>query len=186
MRSSKLILAIISILAIAQSCTHQKGYFTVVSQTHAVKSTIQPEVKPNVVPTVATVSETPSIESVKPTLVASNSEVVALENAVKNTKYEKEVKQFLAKVEQPSNEVKANTKVVKMNFAQKIIFKKLQKKMANTAKPSGFRDLSPFLKIGLILLGIGIVLAIFGLGVVGGLAAFIGLAFTILGLIGSV
>jgi len=186
MRSSKLILVAISILAIAQSCTHQKGYFTVVSQNHAVKSTIKPEVNANIEPTVAAVSETPKIEAIEPNLVASNAEVVALENAVKNTKYEKEVKQFLTKVAQPNNEVKANTKVVKMNFAQKIILKKIQKKMANTAKPSGFSDLSPFLKIGLILLGIGIVLAIIGLNFVAGLSAFLGLIFTILGLIGSV
>lgn len=185
MRSSKLILAAISILVIAQSCTHQKGYFTVVTQNHAVKSSIKPEIKPTPEFIVA-LAETPKVESVEPNLVASNSEVVALENAVKDTKYEKEVKQFLTKAAQPSNEVKANTKVVKMNFAQKIILKKIQKKMANTAKPSGFSDLSPFLKIGLILLGIGIVLAIFGLGVIGGLAAFIGLIFTILGLIQQV
>lgn len=185
MRSSKLILAAISALVIAQSCTHQKGYFTVVTQNHAVKSSIKPEIK-STQESITAVSETPKIEIVEPNLVASNSEVVALENAVKDTKYEKEVKQFLTKVEQPNSEVKSNTKVVKMNFAQKIILKKIQKKMANTAKPSGFSDLSPFLKIGLILLGIGIILAIFGLGVVGGLAAFIGLIFTILGLIGSV
>ena len=186
MRSSKLILAAISALVIAQSCTHQKGYFTVVTQNHAVKSSIKPEIKSTPESIAVVSSETPKIESVEPTLMASNSEVVALENAVKDTKYEKEVKQFLIKVEQPNSEVKSNTKVVKMNFAQKIILKKIQKKMANTAKPSGFSDLSPFLKIGLILLGIGIVLAIFGLGVVGGLAAFVGLVFTILGLIGSV
>lgn len=185
MRSSKLILAAISALVIAQSCTHQKGYFTVVTQNHTVKSSIKPQVK-STPESITVVSETRKIEVIEPNLVASNSEVVALENAVKDTKYEKEVKQFLTKVAQPSNEVKANTKVVKMNFAQKIIFKKIQKKMANTAKPSGFSDLSPFLKIGLILLGIGIVLAILGLNFVAGLAAFIGLAFTILGLIGSV
>lgn len=185
MRSSKLILAAISVLAIAQSCTHQKGYFTVVTQNHAVKSSIKPKIN-STSESIVVLSETPKIENVEPTLVASNSEIIALENAEKDTKYENEVKQFLTKVAQPSNEVKANTKVVKMNFAQKIIFKKIQKKMANTAKPSGFSDLSPFLKIGLILLGIGIVLAILGLNFVAGLAAFIGLVFTILGLIGSV
>lgn len=185
MRSSKLILAAISVLVIAQSCTHQKGYFTVATQNHAVKSSIKPEVKFIPEPTIM-VSKTPKAESIEPTLVASNSEVVALENVVKDTKYDKEIKQLLTKVEKPNSEAKANEKVVKINFAQKIILKKIQKKMANTAKPSGFSDLSPFLKIGLILLGIGIVLAIFGLGVIGGLAAFIGLIFTILGLIQQV
>jgi hypothetical protein len=39
------------------------------------------------------------------------------------------------------------------------------------------------LKIGLTLLAIGVVLAVFGLGFVGGLAALIGLCFTIVGLL---
>lgn len=41
----------------------------------------------------------------------------------------------------------------------------------------------PKLKIGLILLGVGIILSIFGLGLIGGLSALIGLAFTIIGLL---
>lgn len=44
-------------------------------------------------------------------------------------------------------------------------------------------DWEPRLKIGLILLGIGIVLSIFGLGWIAGIAAFIGLIFTIIGLL---
>lgn len=62
----------------------------------------------------------------------------------------------------------------------------MQKKAANSTKPVDFHDWHPFLKIGAILLGIGIVLAIFGLGVIGGISAFIGLIFTILGLLSSV
>ena len=68
----------------------------------------------------------------------------------------------------------------------KIIFKKMQKKVVNSANPAGFHDWNPYLKIGAILLGIGIILAIFGLGVIGGVSAFIGLIFTILGLLSSV
>ncbi len=41
----------------------------------------------------------------------------------------------------------------------------------------------PRLKIGLILIGIGIVLSVFGLGWIAGTAAFIGLIFTIIGLL---
>jgi hypothetical protein len=41
----------------------------------------------------------------------------------------------------------------------------------------------PKLKIGLILLGLGIILSIFGLGLIGGISAFIGLVFTIIGLL---
>ncbi|MES2520455.1 MAG: hypothetical protein V4585_20215 [Bacteroidota bacterium] len=184
MRSSKLLLGAISVLVIAQSCTRQKGYFAIVSQNHAEKPFVKPEKQP-VVEQIQT-KETSPIENVEPTLTASNTAVLTLEKAVKNTKYEKEVKTLLSKVESSNSETKINSKSQKLNFAQKFIVKKIQKKMANTAKPVGFHDWNPFLKIGVILLGIGIVLAIFGLGAVGGIAAFIGLIFTILGLLGSV
>ncbi len=51
------------------------------------------------------------------------------------------------------------------------------------AAPRGARNWAPQLKIGLTLLAIGVVLAVFGLGFVGGLAALIGLCFTIVGLL---
>lgn len=51
--------------------------------------------------------------------------------------------------------------------------------------PRGARNWAPQLKIGLTLLAIGVVLAVFGLGFVGGLSALIGLLFTIVGLLVS-
>lgn len=51
------------------------------------------------------------------------------------------------------------------------------------ANPQGPKHWAPQLKIGLTLLAIGVVLAVFGLGFVGGLAALIGLCFTIVGLL---
>ena len=62
---------------------------------------------------------------------------------------------------------------------QKASFKK------HHAAPSGARNWAPQLKIGLTLLAIGVVLAVFGLGFVGGLSALIGLLFTIVGLLVS-
>ena len=60
---------------------------------------------------------------------------------------------------------------------QKASFKKL------SPAPRGARNWAPQLKIGLTLLAIGVVLAVFGLGFVGGLSALIGLLFTIVGLL---
>ena len=51
------------------------------------------------------------------------------------------------------------------------------------AAPRGAGNWAPQLKIGLTLLAIGVVLAVFGLSFVGGLAALIGLCFTIVGLL---
>ncbi|MFM1912260.1 MAG: hypothetical protein RIR51_98 [Bacteroidota bacterium] len=54
----------------------------------------------------------------------------------------------------------------------------------NQAK-SGPADWEPNVKIGVTLLAVGIILSLFGIGFVGGLAAVIGLFFLILGLINS-
>ena len=62
-------------------------------------------------------------------------------------------------------------------YVQKTSFTK------TTANPQGPKNWAPQLKIGLTLLAIGVVLAVFGLGFVGGLAALIGLCFTIVGLL---
>ena len=65
------------------------------------------------------------------------------------------------------------------SLIQKASFKK------HHAAPRGARHWAPQLKIGLTLLAIGVVLAVFGLGFVGGLSALIGLLFTIVGLLVS-
>lgn len=62
-------------------------------------------------------------------------------------------------------------------FVKKASFTKLKSPV------NGPRNWAPQLKIGLSLMVIGIVLAIFGLGFVGGLSALIGLVFTVLGLL---
>ncbi len=184
MKSTKLLIFIFTIFVISESCTSHKGYFSVNIHNQVVKPKLEVKPQPVLVEITPIIPE--EILVVEPVLTASNAEIVALENAVKGTKYEEKIKTALRKVEQPNSEIKTNEKVVKMNFVQKIIVKKIQKKMAKNNNFSGFNDWNSFLKIGAILLGIGIVLAIFGLGAIGGLAALIGLIFAILGLLQQV
>ncbi len=167
-----------------ESCTSHKGYFSVNLHNQDIKPKIKVEQQPVLVEKMPMILEEMPVN--QPILTASNSEVVAIENAVKGTKYEEKVKTALRKIEQPNSEIKMNEKVVKMNFVQKIIVKKIQKKMAKNNNFAGFNDWNSFLKIGAILLGVGIILAIFGLGAIGGLAALIGLIFAILGLLQQV
>jgi hypothetical protein len=181
MNSSKLFFIILTIFIMGESCTSHKGYFTVSSHNQVIKPEIQVKDEPVLVENTPIITEEMPVN--EPILTASNSEVLALENAVKGTKYEEKVKVVLRKIEQPNTEIKTEQKAVKMNFVQKIIVKKIHKKMAKNNNFAGFNDWNSFLKIGAILLGIGIVLAIFGLHAIGGLAALIGLIFAILGLL---
>ena len=70
-----------------------------------------------------------------------------------------------------------NEGAVQKKYISKASFKTVK------APVSGPRNWAPPLKIGITLLGIGVILAVFGLGLIGGLAALIGLGFTILGLL---
>ncbi len=179
MKSTKLSILIFAIFILSESCIRQKGYFSVTSQNQVVKPKLDIKQEPILVESSPIISEEkPMIE---PVLMASNSEIEALENVVKGTKYEEKIKATLRKIEQPNSEIKTEKKEVKMNFVQKIIVKKIQKKITKNNTLDGFNDWNPFMKIGVILLGIGIVLAIFGLGTVGGISALLGLIFFILG-----
>jgi hypothetical protein len=184
MKSTKLFIFILTIFIINESCTRQKGYFSVTSHNQAIKSASEVKKQPVLIENTPLIPE--EIPVNEPVLTASNAELVTLENAVKVTKYEEKVKVTLRKVENPNSEIKAEKKEVKMNFVQKMIVKKIQKKMAKNNNLMGFNDWNSFLKIGAILLVIGIVLAIFGLGAIGGLSALIGLIFAILGLLQQV
>ena len=74
-------------------------------------------------------------------------------------------------------------KVHQKEVVQTIRNFKAQNKLAE--KKSGAIHWEPRLKIGVTLLAIGIVLSVFGLGLIGGISAFIGLLFTILGLLNT-
>ena len=184
MRLSQLFPIIILAFIISESCTSHKGYFSVTSYNQTVNPKIKIEQQPILVENASVITDKMPVN--EPILTASNLEDVALEKVVIGSKYEEKVKIALRKIEHPTSEIKTNEKVVKMNFVQKIIVKKIQKKMTKSNNLAGFNDWNSFLKIGAILLGIGIVLAIFGLGAIGGLAALVGLIFVILGLLQQV
>jgi hypothetical protein len=184
MNSTKLLFLVFAIFMISESCTSHKGYFSVMSHNQVIKPKLEVKQEPILIEKNPVISEETLVN--EPVLTALNAEIVALENAVKGTKYEEKVKAALRKVEQPNSEIKAEKKEVKMNFVQKMVVKKIQKKMAKNNNFAGFNDWNSFLKIGAILLVVGIVLAIFGLGAIGGLSALIGLIFAILGLLQQV
>ena len=177
MRKLKLFLSIISFVILSQSCSRQKGYFQQNVAQNYHKADAMNEILP-----IEISKEQEATES-EPVLTTS-----MVEGYTVSDKISKEIKyaEKTVKSEKFSIENKTVAKSQKLNFVQKIILKKIQKKAANATKPAGFHDWNPYLKIGVILLGIGIILAIFGLGVIGGISAFIGLLFTILGLLSSV
>ena len=76
---------------------------------------------------------------------------------------------------------KIQKKVLNQEVVQTIRNFQAQNKLAE--KKSGANHWEPRLKIGVTLLVIGIVLSVFGLGLIGGISAFVGLLFTILGLL---
>jgi hypothetical protein len=177
MQKSAFTLFIISVAILSQSCSRQKGYFQQNVVQSYQKADIREEVKP-----IEILKEPVIIES-EPILTSSVIEDFTFTNKVaEEIKYKEKV----IKLEKILAENKSISKPQKLNFVQKIILKKMQKKAEKSGNLMGFHDWNPYLKIGAILLGIGIVLAIFSLGVVGGVAAFLGLIFAILGLLGTV
>lgn len=177
MQTSKLFLSVIIMLIFTQSCSRQKGYFQQNVAQNYQKADIQKEIQP------IEIVKKPVIIEPEPILIASVTEDFAITHKVAE---EAKYKEKIVKLEKVLSENKIVSKPQKFNFVQKIILKKMQKKAEKSGNLMGFHDWNPYLKIGAILLGIGIVLAIFGLGVVGGVAAFLGLIFAILGLLGTV
>ena len=177
MKKSTIILFILSLAILSQSCSRQKGYFQQNVVQNYQKAEIKKETKPIELP------KEPVFIKSEPILTTSIIEDFTITNkVVEEIKY----KDRIIKLKKILTENKTVSKPQKPNFLQKIILKKMQKKGISSANPAGFHDWNPYLKIGAILLGIGIILAIFGLGVIGGVSAFIGLIFTILGLLSSV
>jgi hypothetical protein len=177
MQTSKLFLSVIIVSIFAESCSRQKGYFQQNVAQNYQKDDIRKEITP------IEIAKEPLIIESEPILTTSISEdFTSIQKVVGEVKN----KEKLVKLEKVLSKNKTVSKPQKLNFVQKIILKKMQKKAEKSGNIMGFHDWNPYLKIGAILLGIGIVLAIFGLGVVGGVAAFLGLIFAILGLLGTV
>jgi hypothetical protein len=187
MQKTALFLSITLFVILSQSCSRQKGHFqqNIVQNYQKVKAKkiveeiISAENRQSETATAAVINQ--KSEELIFTTSAIN-DFAAINKITEKVKY----KEKTVELRTTLAENKTVTKPQKLNFVQKIILKKMQEKTANSAKPVDFHDWHPFLKIGAILLGIGIVLAIFGLGVIGGISAFIGLIFTILGLLSSV
>jgi hypothetical protein len=72
---------------------------------------------------------------------------------------------------------------VKIKKHIKVVKSTVKPEIKVTKKPVEPRGWHPKLKIGFTLIALGVVLVIIGLGFVGGLSAFIGLLFTIAGLL---
>ena len=181
MNLTKLFFIALSFFIISESCTSHKGYFLVTSHNQIVNPNLEVKPQPISVENMPIISKETFVN--EPVFTTSNSEVMAVESEVKGIKYEEKIKTVLRKVKQPDSEIKTEQKSVKMNFIQKVIAKKVQKKMVKNNNIVGYNNWNSFLKIGAILLVIGIVLAIFGLGAIGGLSALVGLIFVILGLL---
>ncbi|MEA5425043.1 hypothetical protein [Arcicella lustrica] len=183
MQTIRLTFASIFAVFVAVSCTSQKA---VISQNQAEKATIE-------IAKIENQSNTSMIEAApkkqSPAMYASTAEVIQIDEAnqeaINEVKKEK-INALLEKVIAQKSENKTVTSTHKANFVEKLIIKKLEKKMKKSAQPVDFHSWNSFLKLGVILLGIGIILAIVGLGTVGGLAAFIGILFTILGILQEV
>ena len=177
MKKSTITLSILLFAILTQSCSRQKGYF----QQNVAQNYHRAESKRIIEP--VEISKEPIILESEPILTTSTIEDFTTTNTVvEEVKY----KERIVKLEKVLTENKTVSKPQRLNFVQKVILKKVQKKVANANKLEGFHDWNPYLKIGAILLGIGIVLAIFGLGVVAGVSAFLGLIFAILGLLSTV
>jgi PBP1b-binding outer membrane lipoprotein LpoB len=173
----KQLLTIIASLVVLASCkTEQARFQAFKPATHqAIALVTSPQSSAAI-----TVAE-PVVPTETPVLVASN-------EASPNNLTPSHV-QHLEKAEKMLK--KASTQGIqttkKTNALQKVLIKKAMNKVkATTAQsPRGFDSLDPMLKIGIALLAVALLLAIFGLGLIGGIAGLIALVFILLGLMNS-
>ena len=131
MQKSALFLCIISFVILSQSCSRQKGYFQQKVVQNYQKADIQTEIKP------IEFSQEPTIIKSEPILTSSTVEDFASMNKVSE---KVKFKEKMMKLEKVLAENKTITKPQKLNFVQKIILKKVQKKMANKSNSIGFHD----------------------------------------------
>ncbi len=176
-------LGTVALVAMLSSCAKHNNLS--ITQTPVQTAIVAPCEALPATSTALAANQTPEIP---PLYASSDVNIVTLEAASKGTKYEKTVaklKDVLQQVERAKQEQSQVNQQHKMNFAEKLVVKKLEKqyKKASNQAASGFHSWNSFLKVGVILLGIGIILTILGLGAIGGLSALIGLIFTVIGLL---
>ena len=160
------------LLLTVSSCSRTKGYFSNDLSRNMVTIKEEPELLAShskVLPSQTFLESPTQMLVIAPTNPSADLEINPAHAAVSklNSKRDLRIKK----------------KLYQKEVAQTIQKFKAQNKIAE--KKSGAIHWEPRLKIGVTLLVIGIVLSIFGLGLIGGISAFVGLLFTILGLLNT-
>lgn len=81
----------------------------------------------------------------------------------------------------------STTTAKRLNVVQKVVLNKALRTMQKAKSQDDikdFHDLDGRLKIGVLLLGVALILALFGLGLIAGIAGLVALCFIVLGLMG--
>ncbi|CAM3846073.1 hypothetical protein [Aquirufa aurantiipilula] len=171
MKNNLIVLALTLFIA---SCSHKGAYFAVYKQvqpsTKAIVSPVKEE-EPSLL-----VSQSNELSEEIAPIVPSTSEEVKLVSEWNSLHQEVKSMKHMEKKEliQHKKAFKAQLK------AQIKEYKTQAKKQKQASSPSSWDSK---VKIGVILLIIGIILSIFGLGAIGAVSAFIGLIFVLLGLL---
>ncbi len=169
--SLKIKILIFSLLVLAiNACSRSKGYFSndVARNVYADKQ--EPQL----------LASRSQVLLIRSSLISpSQSLVIASTNQSIENHYSQSSSRNLNSIQGK----KFQKKVYHKQLVQTIRNFKAQNKLAE--KKSGASHWEPRLKIGVTLLVIGIVLSVFGLGLIGGISAFIGLLFTLLGLLNT-
>ncbi|MFL0161560.1 hypothetical protein [Aquirufa salirivi] len=173
MKNNLIVLALTLFIA---SCSHQGAYFAVYKQAQPVTKAIVSPVKEEE-PKLLVSQSNQLVEEITPEVPNSPeeaklvSELNSLHQEVKSMKH-MEKKELIHHKKAFKAQLKAQIKE----------YKAQAKKQKQAAGPSSWDSK---VKIGVILLIIGIILSIFGLGAIGAVSAFIGLIFVLLGLLHS-
>lgn len=156
---------------VASSCSRSKGYFSNYTARNVYAEKQEPQL-------LASRSEVLPVQS----SLLSPSQSFLIE-ATTNQNSENNRIQSSSRNHNSVSDKKIQKYLHHQEVVQTIRKLKAQNKLAE--KKRGAYQWEPRLKIGLTLLVIGIVLSVFGLGLIGGISAFIGLLFTILGLLST-
>lgn len=123
---------------------------------------------------------------ITPTLLASNAATTL--TVTERQALEKKVVRIQQLVAKAQSKGMAPQITRKPTIVEKLVMKKVAKNMQKVRQQDDkqdFNSLDGLLKIGLVLLGVALLLAIFGLGLIGGLAALVALGFIVLGLLNT-
>jgi hypothetical protein len=128
------------------------------------------------------VGTAPIEEAVTFTAKANNSSIAKQEKIAQKIS---QLQQKIAKVQ--ANQKNGVVATKQLSLVQKVALNKVlrsMQKVKGNDDVKDFHDLDGRLKIGILLLGIALILALFGLGLIAGIAGLIALCFIVLGLMG--